>query len=187
MKKFPAVDHKKHMRDVVPKPHLKRPAAATPVLLATPPFNRPAAAKPGGAALAESPSPPEDLAHPLEDVAHPLDEITAVAKQSIDYIEKVADPSKRGVRDHVAETKGKMAVGMQKGVYVALVRAKAADGKMATMATITDKQLGSKEKALKACNILLRLWDLGSTKSQLQLIKNSGLLGVSCGAPAKWE
>ncbi len=46
----------------------------------------------------------------------------------------------------------------------------------------TDKQFGSKARAMMAARVLLEVWNLGATSDQLQHIKKSGVLfGVRCG------
>ena len=62
---------------------------------------------------------------------------------------------------------------------------KAASPRKHTIGQITDKQCGGEQCAERAAKVLKELWDLGASERDLQAVKRSGALGVTCGRPLK--
>ena len=191
LERFPAVDHRKHMRDIVAAsrragPLLKRPA--TPEAVAQP-------LKGAAGALLKRPAAAEAVAKPpkrsklhgnAEDGA--AGGPAGLLKQCVDHIERAAPEGHRGARADLEGTCATVSAGMQRTVYIALIRAKQAGGKTSTVCSVSDRQFATKETTLSASDVLKDLWNLGATRNQLQFLKNSGLLyGVSCGVAPNWS
>ena len=62
---------------------------------------------------------------------------------------------------------------------------KAASPRKHTIGQITDKQCGGEQCAERAAKVLKELWDLGASERDLQAVKRSGALGVTCGRRLK--